>query len=75
MEAAASVGIRIPSLCYLKEYQRDCGLPHLPGGAGGQGQADYILQQCRAGRHGDLYEQPEGKKCPPYECAADPVPA
>lgn len=75
MEAAASVGIKIPSLCYLKNINeiaacRIC-LVELKG-------KDKVITSCNNvvhGRHGDLYEQPEGKKCPPYECAADPVPA
>ena len=46
LQAAQSVGIKIPTLCYLKDLTRGF-LPDLPGGDRGQSQAVHrLLHSC-----------------------------
>ena len=73
LNAAASVGIKIPTLCFLKDLNeigacRVC-IVEIKG-------KDALVAACNtARRHGDLYEQQTCHECKTYQCRTDLIPA
>ena len=60
LEAAHSVGIEIPTLCYLKGDQRHRRLPHLRGGGEGRPQPGHRVRIPRERGHGGGHQQRKG---------------
>ena len=75
LNAAASVGIKIPTLCFLKDLNeigacRVC-IVEIKG-------KDALVAACNTAsrrRHGDLYEQQTCHECKTYQCRTDLIPA
>ncbi len=73
LEAARSAGIKIPSLCFLKDVNEIGVLPHLRGGGQGGPEPDGLLRLPGERGHGGLHQHGAGTPLPPADPGADPL--